>query len=105
MGIEIGGSKLQRGVGKGDGTIIELEQFAVDPYRGADGILTNIARSGIRLCQQYQVAQARNQLAHDVISQAIETLGWAIAQVITLVAPDVVAPDVVVVGSLASFML
>lgn len=40
-----------------------------------------------------QIAEAAgcgNALARDVLSQACETLGWAIAQTITLVAPEVV---------------
>lgn len=37
-----------------------------------------------------QAAAEGNQIAHDVLDHACQALGWAIAQVITLVAPEVV---------------
>jgi glucokinase len=57
LGIEIGGTKLQLGVGRGDGSPpIALERFTVDPAAGAEGILAQIegaapaliARHGVR---------------------------------------------------------
>jgi glucokinase len=42
LGIEIGGSKLQLGLGHGDGTIQALERREVDPAQGAAGILATI---------------------------------------------------------------
>jgi glucokinase len=42
MGIEIGGTKLQLGVGRGRGEIVALRRFAVDPARGARGIRMQI---------------------------------------------------------------
>jgi glucokinase len=42
LGIEIGGTKLQLGIGRGDGTLIAFERFTVDPARGPLGILTQI---------------------------------------------------------------
>jgi glucokinase len=43
LGIEIGGTKLQLGVGRPDGTpLTELARFAIDPKRGAAGILEQI---------------------------------------------------------------
>jgi glucokinase len=55
LGIEIGGTKLQLGVGPGDGTLAGLWRGAVDPGAGADGIRRQItsaipellAKSGI----------------------------------------------------------
>ena len=41
-GIEIGGTKLQLGVGAGNGVILALERLRVDPSRGAGGILEQI---------------------------------------------------------------
>ena len=38
LGIEIGGTKLQAGLGLGDGHLLALERRAVDPSRGAEGI-------------------------------------------------------------------
>ncbi len=42
LGIEIGGTKLQLGIGHGDGTLIAFERFAVDPALGPLGILAQI---------------------------------------------------------------
>jgi glucokinase len=42
LGIEIGGTKLQLGIGLGDGTLLALERFRVDPDRKAAGILEQI---------------------------------------------------------------
>jgi glucokinase len=42
LGIEIGGTKLQLGVGPGDGTLAGLWRGTVDPSDGADGIRRQI---------------------------------------------------------------
>ncbi|MGD9723559.1 MAG: ROK family protein [Pirellulales bacterium] len=42
LGIEIGGTKLQLGVGRGDGTLVALERRDVRPQQGARGILQQI---------------------------------------------------------------
>jgi glucokinase len=42
LGIEIGGTKLQLGVGPGDGTLAALWRGTVDPAAGADGIREQI---------------------------------------------------------------
>jgi glucokinase len=42
LGIEIGGTKLQLGLGHGDGTIQALDRSTVDPQRGAEGILARL---------------------------------------------------------------
>jgi glucokinase len=42
LGIEIGGTKLQLGLGPGDGTLAALWRRAVDPAAGAAGILRQI---------------------------------------------------------------
>jgi glucokinase len=44
LGIEIGGTKLQLGVGPGDGTIVALERAGVDAASGATGIRQQILR-------------------------------------------------------------
>ena len=54
LGIEIGGTKLQLGIGPGDGTLHALWRGAVDPARGADGI-----RSQIEAAVPALLAQAR----------------------------------------------
>ena len=44
LGIEIGGTKLQLGVGSGTGgPLVALERCNVDPTRGAEGIRQQIA--------------------------------------------------------------
>jgi glucokinase len=42
LGIEIGGTKLQLGIGQGQGSILALERLRVDPSRGASGIRDQI---------------------------------------------------------------
>lgn len=42
LGLEIGGTKLQLGVGRGDGTILALERLKVEPAQGAAGIRAQI---------------------------------------------------------------
>ena len=56
LGIEIGGTKLQLGVGPGDGSsLVTLERFEVDPALGAGGILGQIEAAGTRLAQRHGV--------------------------------------------------
>ena len=44
LGIEIGGTKLQLGIGSGNGRLIAFAREQVDPAQGAAGILSQIAR-------------------------------------------------------------
>src|SRR5262245_46311452 len=56
LGIEIGGTKLQLGVGTGDGSDpAALVRRDVDPARGAAGILEEIERSATALIQKHQI--------------------------------------------------
>jgi glucokinase len=56
LGIEIGGTKLQLGVGDGDGApLVALERFDVEPARGAGGILGQIQTSAERLILRHGV--------------------------------------------------
>jgi glucokinase len=55
LGIEIGGTKLQLGVGSGDGTLVALERFDVEAARGAGGILASIQAAGQALAARHQV--------------------------------------------------
>ncbi|MDR3638097.1 MAG: ROK family protein [Isosphaeraceae bacterium] len=45
LGVEIGGTKLQLGLGHGDGRIVALERLAVAPAEGARGILEQMAQA------------------------------------------------------------
>lgn len=56
LGIEIGGTKLQLGVGRGDGSpLIELQRFDVAPEQGAAGILRQIQAAAGPLIQRHSV--------------------------------------------------
>ena len=55
LGIEIGGTKLQIGVGRGEGTTVALERLDVEPANGAGGILTQIERVGAALVARHGV--------------------------------------------------
>jgi glucokinase len=58
LGIEIGGTKLQLGVGSGEGPeLLALERFDVDARRGAAGILEQIERAGRALIERYSVTR------------------------------------------------
>ncbi len=53
LGIEIGGTKLQIGVGDGRSReLVELERFAVRPEDGAPGVLAQIEKAGKRLIEK-----------------------------------------------------
>jgi glucokinase len=56
LGIEIGGTKLQLGVGSGVGTeLVAIARHEVDAKLGAAGILDQIERSAAALLQKYPV--------------------------------------------------
>jgi glucokinase len=45
LGVEIGGTKLQLGLGHGDGKVLALDRRGVDPAQGAAGILDQLAQA------------------------------------------------------------
>lgn len=56
LGIEIGGTKLQLGVGSGDGPpLVALERLDVEPARGAEGIRRQLERAARPLIQRFGV--------------------------------------------------
>ena len=56
LGIEIGGTKLQLGVGSGKGGPLEtLERCDVNSTGGADGICQQIAKIGKRLIDKHDI--------------------------------------------------
>ncbi len=56
LGIEIGGTKLQLGVGDGEHAHFEaLERYDVNPQHGAEGILRQIADSARNLCSRFNI--------------------------------------------------
>ena len=56
LGIEIGGTKLQLGVGSDDGTLAAIERLDVRPSRGAVGILEQIETAARALAARHHVA-------------------------------------------------
>ena len=58
LGIEIGGTKLQLGVGDGQSLdLVALARESIQPAAGAAGILEQIERLGTRLIRQHGVEQ------------------------------------------------
>jgi glucokinase len=55
LGIEIGGTKLQLGVGRGDGTLVALERHGVILADGAEGIRRQIASAAPALIAAHGV--------------------------------------------------
>src|SRR5262245_51859339 len=56
LGIEIGGTKLQLGVGNHDGSaLVELARFEVDQRRGAAGILEQISGAAAGMISRHGV--------------------------------------------------
>jgi glucokinase len=58
LGIEIGGTKLQLGVGPGDGSLVALDRFEVRPKLGAEGIRQQIEDSARVLIARHNVVAA-----------------------------------------------
>ena len=58
-GIEIGGTKLQLGIGPGNGTLLGLERLRVDPASAAAGILEQIKGGFSRLLDKAGVERNR----------------------------------------------
>jgi glucokinase len=58
LGIEIGGTKLQVGVGRGDGSaFVGFERRDVDISQGAAGILAQIDEAGTKLLAKHRIKQ------------------------------------------------
>jgi glucokinase len=55
LGIEIGGTKLQLGVGRGNGKFAAFERFVVEPKLGAQGILKQIDAAAKVLIARHNV--------------------------------------------------
>jgi glucokinase len=59
LGIEIGGTKLQLGIGQGQGTISALDRLAVEPSCGAAGILDQIETAFPALLRKSSISTAQ----------------------------------------------
>ena len=68
LGIEIGGTKLQLGIGRGRGEVVALERLAVDPSRQAgEDQITFVVRSK----QSRAVAAIQRQLNVDIFERLL----------------------------------
>src|SRR5574340_625278 len=83
LGIEIGGTKLQLGVGPGDGTALAaIERLTVEPLRGAARILQQIETAAGLLIQRFGISAIGVGFGGPVDSAAGRTLvshqveGW-----------------------------
>ena len=83
LGIEIGGTKLQLGVGAGDGKLVALERFDVVTKRGAAGILEQIRTAGSELVARHGVSRVGfgfgggklRTLAHSALHVPLDDMG------------------------------
>lgn len=57
LGIEIGGTKLQLGVGEGDGRLLAFERREIDAKRGAEAILASILEASTALFSRFDLDQ------------------------------------------------
>lgn len=83
LGIEIGGTKLQLGVGDGvSGKLAALERCDVDSRRGAAGILEQIERVGADLLRRYPIERIGYGFggpidgATGVVHKSHQVAGW-----------------------------
>lgn len=63
LGIEIGGTKLQIGIGQGQGKLLALDRLRVDPSLGAAGILEQIKDAVPRLLAKANLDRQQIQAA------------------------------------------
>jgi len=83
LGIEIGGTKLQLGVGDGSGrTLRAFERLEVDPRQGATAIRAQIERVGAALVEQFDVQAIGIGFGgpvdsqHGVVTTSHQVSGW-----------------------------
>jgi glucokinase len=88
VGVEIGGTKLQAGLGRGDGRLVGLERRAVEPARGAAGILEQVPAMLDRLTAGAGVARGEVRALgigfggpvdseRGVVTRSHQVEGWA----------------------------
>ena len=83
LGIEIGGTKLQLGIGAGDGGgFVALKRLDVDIAKGAAGILTQIEHAGRELVSAHRVQRVGVGFGGPVdcgrgrVIKSIQVAGW-----------------------------
>jgi glucokinase len=57
LGVEIGGTKLQVGIGRGDGTLTQIWRGSVDRAAGADGICGQVAAAVPRVLAEARLVK------------------------------------------------
>ena len=73
LGIEIGGTKLQLGVGAGDGSdFVAFERRNVDIAKGGQGIRDQIREVGRELVAKHQIQRAAYGTSGRIWSRATE---------------------------------
>ncbi len=87
LGIEIGGTKLQLGIGRGQGELVGLERLPVNPSRHATGILDQIQQVFPSLLRGAQLTCSQIQAAgvgfggpvdteNGVVQKSYQIAGW-----------------------------
>ncbi len=61
------------------------EEYSADLFERCEGQVDRLTAKMVA-----QAASDGNELARDVLARAAQTLGWAIAQAVTLLSPDVI---------------
>jgi glucokinase len=88
LGLEIGGTKLQLGIGHGDGRLLALARLNVDPQAGAYGIQSQIKAALGPLCERVGKSPSDLQAAGvgfggpvdaraGVVTRSMQVGGWA----------------------------
>ncbi len=82
LGIEIGGTKLQLGVGRGDGVLVELVRHDVQAELGAAGILQQIRAATAELAARHKLERVGIgfggpvDTARGVVVKSHHVAGW-----------------------------
>ena len=87
LGIEIGGTKLQVGLGHGDGRLLGLRRVAVDASAGAAGILEQVRREADHVAWACDTTRERVEAvgvgfggpvdaARGVVARSFQVEGW-----------------------------
>jgi glucokinase len=99
LGIEIGGTKLQFGVGPGDGrTFVDFVRLDVDRSRGGAGILEQIRDTGRRLVAAHRVQRVGYGFggpvfgARGIVQKSHQVPGWDGMPLVEWTAENLQAP-------------
>jgi glucokinase len=107
LGIEIGGTKIQLGIGRGQGDLVALERLRVDLDRHAAGILDQVRAAFPILLRKANLDRAQIQAVgigfggpvdaeHGVIQKSYQVAGWEDFPLGTWIGEHLEVPIVVV---------